>query len=139
MLKQLHISFISTVLLILISVGCGAESFPVEAITTAENFVIKIDSEQYKEAYSKASPLLRSLSTEEEWIKQIKPIRTILGPVSHRSIKAIKKTEAYPGLPDGQYVLVYFETEMKNKGKAAEIVLIVKTDNAWQPCSYLIK
>ncbi len=139
MYKNMHISSISILLLIFISTASWADTFPNAALGAADEFVAALDIENYEQAYHDAAPLLQALKSKENWIQEIKPVKDTMGSVLSRSLKAIKKTAAYSGLPDGDYVQVYYETEMAHKKKAAEVVLTCQTDGTWKICSYSLK
>ncbi len=132
-------TLIIVVLGTLLANGFAADTFPQKAIEAAEDFARSIDNEEFQEAYLNSASLLQLLHSEEDWIRSIRPTRDLLGQTLERSIKAVKMTSEYFGLPDGNYVLVYFETKMENKKKAAEIVLMCEENTIWQPCSYSIK
>ena len=67
-----HPIIVLTIFLVLIfSTVSLADTFPVEAINTAENFAKTLDYDNYDDAYDNAAPLLRALNSKEDWIKSI--------------------------------------------------------------------
>ena len=139
MLKNIQNFILSTLFILIICTASWGETFPSEAIITAENFIKTLDNENLEQAYDNAAPLLQVLNPKEEWINTIHIRKDLMGPALSRTVKAVKKTSVYSGLPDGHYVLVYFETIMENKAKAAEVVLSCQEAGSWQVCSYSIK
>ena len=123
----------------LLSFTCFAETFSSQAISIAETFSATIDDKNYQAAYQSGSKLLHLTSTENQWISEIGRTREVLGTALQRKLKAVKSIATYPGLPDGEYMLVYFETKMEHKEKAAEVLLVAQIDGAWKVCSYHLK
>jgi len=123
----------------LLNFTCSAETFSSQAIAIAETFSATIDDNNYQAAYQSGSKLLHLTSTENQWISEIGRTREVLGTALQRKLKAVKSISTYPGLPDGEYMLVYFETKMEHKEKAAEVLLVAQIDGAWKVCSYHLK
>lgn len=49
-------------------------------------------------------------------------------------------TRTMPGAPDGQYVVLQYETSFENKAAAAETVsLVIDTDAVWRVTGYFIR
>ena len=128
------------VLLFTFSVGqCLAVTFPNAAVQAAETFVKNLDSQNYEIAYQETSHILKTVQNEELWLDKVEATRKLMGTTLKRTLKSIKITETYSGLPDGDYILVYFENQMEFKKKASEVVLIKNEDGAWRICHYSLK
>lgn len=139
MKNTLQLAFLALFFTVFVSSTSLAETFPSEAINTAENFTEMLDNGNFEAAYLSTATLFKALNTESEWIDSISPTRDLFGKTLQRKIKAVKKTSEYSRLPDGTYIMVYFETKLENKKKAAEIVLICEENNNWRPCLYSLK
>jgi predicted SnoaL-like aldol condensation-catalyzing enzyme len=63
-----------------------------------------------------------------------------LGKVISRKLKTTSYQTTLPGAPDGQYVVIQFETSFQNKKSASEIVTpMVDKDGKWRVSGYYIK
>ncbi len=126
--------------LCLFTLSSHADTFPdAQAIATAEAFVTTIDNDSYQAAYMSGSELLRLATDENDWIESTELSRKMFGPVLERNIKAARTVTNYPGLPDGNYLLIYYEVRAERKKKAAEMVLVEQTNTAWAVCFYSIR
>ncbi len=128
------------VLLLTFSVGqCLAVSFPNAAVQAAETFVKILDSQNYEIAYQETSLIFKTVQNEDLWLQKAEATRKLMGNTLKRTLKSIKITETYSGLPDGDYILVYFENQMEFKKKASEVVLLKNEDGSWNICHYSLK
>ncbi len=128
------------VLLLTFSVGqCLAVSFPNAAVQAAETFVKTLDSQNYEFAYQETSLIFKTVQNEDLWLQKAEATRKLMGNTLKRTLKSIKITETYSGLPDGDYILVYFENQMEFKKKASEVVLLKNEDGSWNICHYSLK
>jgi len=102
-----------------------AGDFESEALQQAEQFVSQIDNQDYHTAYNATSELFQLSSSEKKWIDGRKITEKILGPIYDRRLVSMKARESYPGLPDGDYMIVYYEARTERKTKATEILLAI--------------
>jgi hypothetical protein len=135
---------ISFGLAILISFGLlagnlSADVFSSQALQTAEQFIRLIDRTDYEAAFLSASVYLRTLDRKADWIAQQQRSRTLLGAPLERHLNTIKSRDSYPNLPDGDYLLIYFEVQTEHKTKASEILLVARQEVDWTVVSYAIR
>ena len=130
---------LAAIFLSILSSTCLADNFPTQAITAAEQFISLIDKKDYDSAYKVSSDLLKMIDTESEWIKERKLSVLLLGAVQERKLVSIRARETYPGLPDDEYLLIYFEARTERKEKAAEVLLVNLAGDVWRVCSYRMK
>jgi hypothetical protein len=57
-----------------------------------------------------------------------------------RRVSSAEPATRLPGAPDGQYVVIQFETSFANKQRAVETVTpMLDTDGAWHVSGYFIR
>lgn len=117
----------------------SAELFSSEALLSAEAFVVDIDKSDFRSAYASAAPMLQVMSPQDVWIDQQKLSFLLLGKTIKRQLKTVRSRESYPGLPDGNYLIVCYEAQTEYKSKAIEVVLLKESDDVWQVCKYSIR
>ncbi len=67
-------------------------------------------------------------------------IRRPLGNVLTRELKGKAYVTELPGAPDGQYVVIQFNTAFENKRVAVETVTpMLEDDGSWRVAGYFIK
>ncbi|MCK5505381.1 MAG: DUF4019 domain-containing protein [Thermodesulfovibrionia bacterium] len=119
-----------------------AEDVSVEksAVTAAESWLRLVDGGQYSESWEQAAEYFRAIMKQQAWEDSIRPLRESLGKVVTRTLKAQQYTTTMPGAPDGEYVVVQFETFFENKKFAVETVTpMVDEDGVWRVSGYYIK
>ena len=57
-----------------------------------------------------------------------------------RSLKGIVYTRILPGAPDGQYVVLQYQTDFTNtKGLTENVATVLEPDGTWKVTGYHIK
>ena len=66
--------------------------------------------------------------------------RKPLGSLVSRKLSNERSTKSLPGAPDGNYVVMQFDTSFSNKKSAVETVTFVQEkDGKWKAAGYYIK
>jgi len=110
------------------------------ADAAAQNWLALIDAGNYSETWKEASAVFRGAVTEPGWENSMNTFRQPLGNLVSRKLKSAEHLTEMPGAPDGQYVLMQFETSFANKKSAIETVtFMMEKDGQWKSCGYFIK
>ena len=110
------------------------------AIASAEKWLKIVDKGKYIESWDEASEYFKQAVTREQWEQAIKAVRQPLGKLISRKVKSATYTSALPGAPDGQYVVIQFNTSFENKKAAIETVTpMLDKDSKWRVSGYYIK
>jgi len=110
------------------------------AVAAAQSWLTLIDKGQYGESWKKAAAYFRNAVTEKQWQQSLRAVRKPLGKLVSRKVKNRTFTTTLPGAPDGEYVIIQFETSFANKEKAVETVTPLKDkDGTWRVSGYYIK
>jgi len=87
-----------------------------------------------------AAGLFRGAVTQDQWVHSLNAVRTPLGWLMSRKVQSKTYTTALPGAPDGEYVIIRFETSFVNKARAIETVTpMMDKDGIWRVSGYYIK
>jgi len=63
-----------------------------------------------------------------------------LGKIVKRKLKSTQFTHTLPGSPDGEYVIIQYETSFEHKKSAVETVTpMLDKDGNWRVSGYYIK
>ena len=110
------------------------------AVQAAEQWLSLVDSGQYDQSWEEAASLFKSHITQEQNAQSITPVRAPLGALVSSKVLAQQYTTSAPGAPDGQYVIIQFQTSFENKKQAIETVTpMLDTDGVWRVSGYFIK
>jgi len=110
------------------------------AVEGALSWLELIDNGHYRDSWDASSSLFKGAVTKDQWDQTLKGVRSPLGrPLSRKRISARYET-SLPGAPDGEYVVIQFESSFENKRNAVETVTPMRdSDGAWRVSGYYIK
>jgi len=84
--------------------------------------------------------LFKAAITQSKWDDALTAVRTPLGKVLSRKLKNATYTKTLPGAPDGEYVVIQYDTSFENKKEAVETITpMLDKDGKWRVSGYFIK
>jgi hypothetical protein len=110
------------------------------ALFAAKKWLVLVDKERYAESWKEASDLFRHMVQSDLWVASLKALREPLGKLISRKVQSDVYRTTLPGAPDGQYVVIEFESSFEHKKTAVETVtLMLDKDRVWRVSGYFIK
>jgi hypothetical protein len=110
------------------------------AVTAAQKWLTLIDAGKYSESWQESSEYFRNAVNQDQWEQMLQSVRNPLGKVISRKLKTKAYKTSLPGAPDGQYVVIQFDTSFQNKKSAIETVTpVFDKDGQWRMSGYYIK
>jgi hypothetical protein len=110
------------------------------ARAAAERFLDLIDAGKSSGSWDATAQMFKDATAKGPWAQTLHRVRYPLGKVLSRKFKSAEPRTSPPGLPEGDYVVVQFETRFENKGDALETVVPTKEkDGVWRVAMYFIK
>jgi Protein of unknown function (DUF4019) len=110
------------------------------AVSPAEKWLGLVDKGEYAESWKEAATYFRDRVTEQKWEQVSRSVRDPLGKLISRHLRTEDYQTSLPGAPDGQYVVMQFDTSFANKKAAVETVTTVKEKNGmWRVVGYYIR
>ncbi|HXZ12510.1 MAG TPA: DUF4019 domain-containing protein [Candidatus Sulfotelmatobacter sp.] len=107
---------------------------------SAESWLALADVGKYDETWNEAAAYFKNAITKERWSDAMKSTRAPLGALLDRKLKSAKYTKTLPGAPDGEYVVIQFETSFERKKSAVETITpMLDKDGKWRVSGYFIK
>lgn len=120
--------------------GAGAKDEVAGATAAAKSWLALSDGGQYEQSWDAAAAFLRGAVTKAAFVQGLTGVRTPLGTVRSRQVLSTTRTHQAPGAPDGDYVIIRFQTVFEKKARAIETVTPVKeNDGTWRVSGYYIK
>jgi len=98
-----------------------------------------IDEGDYGESWNQAAALFQKATTKENWQRALDQVRTPLGNLTSRKVKSVQFTQSLPGAPDGEYVVIQFDTAFEHKKAAVETVTMMMDSGNWKAAGYFIR
>ena len=103
------------------------------AVAGAEKWLCLVDEGKYAESWKEAAEYFRNAVKQDQWEQSLQVVRKPLGKLVSRKVKSTSYKTSLPGAPDGQYVVVEFETSFEKKKSAIETVTpMMDNDGKWR-------
>jgi len=110
------------------------------ALFAAEKWLAIVDSEKYAESWQECAELFKNAVRPNQWVQFMLAVRKPLGKLISRKVKTNVYTSSLPGAPDGDYVVIQFDTSFENKKTAVETITpMLDKDGVWRVSGYYIK
>lgn len=118
----------------------GSETQEIAALRAARAWLAIVDAGNYEESWKTVAGYFRNAVSKEQWRQAMEGIRRPLGNALTREIMGKTFVTELPGAPDGQYVVIQFNTSFENKRNAVETVTpMLEDDGSWLVAGYFIK
>jgi hypothetical protein len=109
------------------------------AVEAAHPWLALVDDRQYEASWQQAAAQFRNAAPQEDWVQKSSRVRDPMGAVHEREVRQARYATSLPGAPEGEYVVVQFNTRFENKEHAVETVSCVKEDGNWRATGYYIR
>lgn len=110
------------------------------AVDTAQQWVALIDAGKYAESWDEAAQLFQESIRRPDWVKSLEMARAPLGNVITRQIRRTAHVTSLPGVPEGDYLIIEFDTSFDNRAAAIETVTPARdADGKWRVAGYYIR
>jgi len=126
----------------LTAAGCGTPGNPEAerlAVESAGEWLVLVDNGDYGGSWQQAAGYFRSAVTREKWEQGVGGVRKPLGAVVSRKVKSKTYATSLPGAPDGEYVVIKYDTTFENKRASVETVTPMRdSDGRWRVSGYYV-
>ena len=110
------------------------------AVAAAKEWLVLVDEGKYAESWDAAAELFQNAVPKGQWAQQLGGARQPLGKVLKREFKSKAFKTSLPGAPDGEYVVIQFQTSFTDKKAAIETVTpMLEKDGRWRVSGYFIR
>jgi len=123
------------------SYGVHAEQSPEEAaVASSQKWLSLVDNGKYAESWDEAAAYLKNALPKQKWVESLQAYRKPLGKLVSRKLISKQYATSLPGAPDGEYVVIQYETSFENKNSAIETITpMLDKDGTWRVSGYFIK
>jgi hypothetical protein len=134
-------TFSYSALVAIITVGSAdAQDSATAAQTAVESWLGLVDGQRYDESWQAAAAFFRNSVTQRAWQEAAQAARSPLGSLKSRAVKSTTSTKTLPGAPDGDYVVLQYNTTFERKASALETVTVVREpDGGWRVVGYFVR
>jgi hypothetical protein len=132
--------FVFTVLLGICSAVQAQQTPEQLAQQSADAWLALVDSGKYAQSWQEAAQLFKAAVTKEEWRSKLQASRGPWGKLLSRELKSATYSKTLPGAPDGEYVVIQYESSFEHKQAAVETVTpMLDKDGTWRVSGYFIR
>lgn len=137
--KILKVAWLGVLLGIAVASPVRAEE--ADPVTTAADaWLALVDRGEYALSWAEAAAYFRGAMAQEQWVESLTGVRAPLGAVVSRVLRSAESATSLPGAPDGEYVIMQYDTTFEHKQSAVETVTPMRDpDGAWRVAGYFIK
>jgi hypothetical protein len=110
------------------------------AVEAAEKCLALVDAGKNADSWKEASRYFKNAVKQDQWEQSLQGSRQPLEELISRNLSCKVYTKTLPGAPDGEYVIMQFESAFQNKKSALETVTCVREkDGHYRVAGYYIK
>lgn len=139
----IHLTLICVALAIIFLPRSHQKPDPVkmaEATQSAERFLQLVDNQAFEQSWQASAKLLQEKVPNEEWIKKLTSLHQWVGKVVERKQVDTRYTTEAKDSPDGEYILINYESNFQKKQSAKEQILVMlEDDHLWRVAGYFVQ
>lgn len=107
---------------------------------SAESWLAIVDSGKYAASWDETAQSFKAVVTKGQWQSALDTSRAPQGNVLSRKLKSATYSKNPPNAPEGEYVIIQYDTNFEHKPGAVETVVPnLDKDGKWRVSGYFIK
>ena len=107
---------------------------------SADKWLALVDAGDYAASWDEAAESFKNAVSKEQWTEKVKAARGPLGRMNSRKLKSATYKTSLPGAPDGQYVVIQYDSSFEHKKSAIETVTpTMDKYGQWRVSGYFIR
>ena len=110
------------------------------AVDAANRWLVSADAGDGAATWDQAASMFQTAVSKADWSAALKQVRQPLGAVASRKVVSSEFKHSLPGAPDGEYVVIQYDSQFEHKAHAVETVVPVRErDGSWKVSGYFVK
>jgi Protein of unknown function (DUF4019) len=106
----------------------------------ADAWLAVVDSGNYAKSWEETAQSFKAVVTKDQWQSALDASRSPQGKVLSRKLKSAAYAKNPPNAPEGEYVVIQYDTNFEHKSGAVETVVPnLEKDGKWRVSGYFIK
>lgn len=141
MVNRAAVSGIVAIAIGLSAFSAGAQEKPEKAAQSAAGpWLALVDTDKARESWKAAAELFRKQVTAEQWEASIQAVHAQTGKNLSRKLRSAQYTKTLPNAPDGEYVVLLFDSSFEKARSVTETVVPMKDpDGVWRISGYFVR
>ena len=108
-------------------------------LVAALSWLSLVDDGEYESSWRDTAMLFQSHISCVDWAEKLRVVREPLGNNISRNINNCTDHESLPGVPDGTYTVLNFDSIYDQKLNSLEKLTLVKSEKEWRVVGYFIQ
>lgn len=118
----------------------AAETPEQAAQAAAQSWLLLVDADRYAESWRQAASFFRQQVSAEQWESAVRSVHALTGKIASRKLKSAQFAKSLPNAPEGEYVVLQYDSSFEKMKGATETVTPMKDkDGAWRVAGYFVK
>jgi hypothetical protein len=110
------------------------------ALQSAQAWLALVDTGRYDESWDQAAQTLKDLVDKSQFATSVESARLPVGKLVSRKQKSATYTRTLPGVPEGDYVVILYNSSFENLPSAVETVTpMLDKDGKWRVSGYYLR
>ena len=110
------------------------------AMKVADSWLAYIDTGRYADSWDDSAAYFRGAVPKVQWETTLAAVRDPLGVAISRKVRSASYTRMLPGAPEGEYVVIQYDTRFENRPLSVETVTPMREKNGtWKVAGYHIR
>jgi hypothetical protein len=110
------------------------------AMSVADAWLSYVDTGRYGESWEDSAAYFKGAVPKTQWQNILDQARGPLGVTIARKVRSATYTRSLPGAPEGEYVVIQYDTRFENRPQSVETVTPMREkDGRWKVAGYHIK
>ena len=139
LMKNVLRSFLLLLVALVAMNGYASDTKKSDADQAAGKWLALVDGQQYLESWNRAATLFKQQVSADNWLQAISAARKPLGSMISRKLVSATYATSLPGAPDGEYVVLQYQTRFQFKANAIETVTPMLDDSRWRVSGYYVR
>jgi hypothetical protein len=110
------------------------------AVDAANHWLVLADANDGAATWDQAAPSFQAAISKSGWSQALAQARQPFGAVKSRKVVSSEIKQSLPGAPDGEYVVIRYDTQFEHKTHAVETVVPMRDQvGSWKVSGYFVK
>jgi len=136
--REVTIKTLSVLAMLCLFSGAAVAQTP-DAREEAKAWLSTVDAGNYAESWEQAGEYFQEAMSQAEWVEALNNVRAPLGESLNRVVTESTQHDSLPGVPDGQYMILLFDSQFEHLDPAIETLTLVNEEREWRVLGYYIR
>lgn len=110
-----------------------------QAGQAAQHWLALLDADNFDACWDALAPAVKGQIGKSDFQASLAAVREHYGALKSRRPSKVTFTHKMPGAPDGDYVVLQYDSDFANSAHAVETVVPMRTADGWKVSGYFVR